>query len=551
MEHSLAILSEISFAIIAATISAHALKLLKQPFILGYILGGIILGKHGLGLITNEINIEIISEMGLIFLLFIIGQEINIRELARVGKTVFITGIVQFIGCASLAYALFLPFAGNLGESRFALLYISIGLALSSTLIVVKLLQDKFETSTAAGRLTIGILVLQDIWAIIFMAFQPNLQDPNLWKLLKSFLLGAGVVTLSFAFSKYILSFIFARIAKSPELVLLTAIAWCFLVSGLSEKAGLSKEMGALIAGISISAFPYGADIISKLSGIRDFFITLFFVALGLKFTKPDAQTLFLSIYALPVVLITRCITIIPITYILKQGVRTGTVASVNLSQISEFSLVIFALGAGYGHIVQKTQNIILTSMMITSVAATYLILYNDSIGRLITSVLAKLGIHDKQHKDADSGKSADIEKRDIFMLGCFREGMALINTIVSKSPELAKRMVIVDFKPELRHKFETLGFKFVYADLAHFETLHHFGIEKAEIVICPVSDTFLKGTSNSKLLYHIRKFAPNSRIILTADNPQQAQDLISAGADDILMVSELAGNKLFEMLTK
>ncbi|EMO56509.1 transporter, CPA2 family [Leptospira santarosai str. CBC1416] len=239
--------------------------------ILGYVAGGLLLGPNlGLGLVVNEESIELISEIGLILLLFIIGLEIDLKELARMGKSMFLLGIIQFVFCVLFGLLFFREILFNF-SGKFDLLYFAIALAISSTMIVVKLLHDKFEVSTIAGRLTIGVLVLQDIWAIIFMGIQPSLQDPQILKIVSSLGVGSVLVCVSFLISRFFLSRLFQAAASKPELILITSIAWCFLLCGFAERAGLSKEMGALIAGISIAAFPYGADVIAKLSGIRDF----------------------------------------------------------------------------------------------------------------------------------------------------------------------------------------------------------------------------------------------------------------------------------------
>src|SRR5687767_7288441 len=208
--HAATLLTDIAYGIIFAAVASHGARLLRQPLILGYVLGGVLLGSHlGFGLVTDEASVELISEIGLILLLFIIGLEINLRELMRMGTSMLILGCAQFFGCVLLGLAFFKPLGFTMGAGRFDLLYLAVAMALSSTLIVVKLLNDKFETGTTAGRLTIGILVLQDIWAIAFMAFQPNLLDPKLSGIAGSLGAGALLVAAAFLVSRYILARLF------------------------------------------------------------------------------------------------------------------------------------------------------------------------------------------------------------------------------------------------------------------------------------------------------------------------------------------------------
>lgn len=548
MTHSLNILTDIGLGIIFAAGASHVARALRQPLILGYVLGGILLGTHlGFGLVTDEASIELISEMGLILLLFIIGLEINLRDLMKMGKAMFTLGLVQFAACVIMALGFFKMFGYSMGGGNFDLLYLAVALALSSTLIVVKLLNDKFETGTVAGRLTIGILVLQDIWAIIFMAFQPNLLNPELGGILRSF--GQGLILVAFAFlaSKYILTRLFHAAGKFPELVLLSSTAWCFLVCGLAEYAGLSKEMGALIAGMSIAAFPYGTDVISKLTGVRDFFVTLFFVALGLKVPQPSWAVLGMSFVIAGFVIFSRILSMVPTARMLKTGVRTGFLTAINLSQISEFSLVILALGAGYKHITPELQSLVLTSMLLMSVLSTYLIHFNDRLARWGLSLVSRIGLKDSDDQETESGFGGEV--RDIVILGCFREGMALLDAIDKTAADVKPRVLVVDYNPAIREQLEARGYKLAYGDLAHPQTLHHLGIEKASIIICTISDTFLKGITNRKLLSHLKHMAPEARFIMTADDPVEAENLRSAGAHDTVLPSILTGARMLQLI--
>ena len=549
MEHSASLLTDIGLGIIFAAGASHLARFLRQPLILGYVMGGVLLGTHiGFGLITNEASIELISEIGLILLLFIIGLEINLRDFLRMGKTMFVLSFVQFAVCALLGAGFFASLGYSVGGGNFDLLYLAVALSLSSTLIVVKLLNDKFETGTIAGRLTVGMLVLQDVWAIIFMAFQPNLLNPQLGGILWSFGEGLVLVLAAFLASKHLLARLFHAAGKYPELVLLSSTAWCFLVCGLAEYAGLSREMGALIAGMSIAAFPYGTDVISKLGGVRDFFVTLFFVSLGLKVPLPSWSVLGMSLVIVLFVLFSRLISIVPASRLLGSGLRTGFISAINLSQISEFSLVILALGAGYKHVSAELQALILTAMLLASVVSTYLIHFNDGLARWGLGLVSRIGLRDSDGQDMSTDETGGTI-RDIVLLGCFRAGLALLDIVHQHSPELKERILVVDYNPAIRPKLEAWGYKLAYGDLAHPQTLHHLGIEKASLVICSISDTFLKGITNRTLLSHLKKLAPDARLIMTADNPGDAEALRAAGAHDAVVPSTLTGTHLFRLL--
>ena len=546
MDHSqLSLLEDIALAIVFAAVAGLLARLARQPMILGYVLGGVALGAPlGLGIVTHPESIELISEMGLIFLLFIIGLEIQLPELARLGKSTLVVGVAQVVGCFLLGLLLFMPLATDGG--RFTLLYLAICAAMSSTLIVVKLLHDKAEIHTAAGRLTIGILVLQDLFAIIFMAVQPSLLNPEIGNLARSLAYGAALIGLSFALSRFGLAPLIRAIAKVPELVLLTAIAWCFAVAGAAQIAGLSREMGALIAGQSIAAFPYGADVAAKLAGIRDFFVTLFFVSLGLKLSVPTLGTLGFAVATVAIVLVTRLVTVAPATWLVRQGLRTGAVASLNLAQISEFSLVILAIGVGYGHVSAELQSAVLPAMLLAAVVSTYLITFNDAIARMLVAAARRLGAGERG-SDAEKRASRG-EVRDIVLLGCFREGLALLERIEAERPALKRRILVVDFNPELQERLEAAGYAWEYGDLAHPETLTHLGLADARFVVSTIPDSFLKGTDNRTLMLQARQIAPQAQFIVTAEDDTSEEELQQLGAA-VVVPAELTAARVLDLL--
>ncbi len=534
-------------AIVAAAVAGQIARLLRQPTLLGYVLGGVALGAPlGLGLVSNPESIELIAEIGLIFLLFIIGLEIQLPELARLGKSTLVVGVAQFAGCAALAGLAFWPLGFEGG--RFTLLYLAVCTALSSTLIVVKLLHDKAETHTAAGRLAIGVLVLQDFFAIAFMAVQPSLQDPRIAGLLRSLASGVALIALAFLVSRYALGRLFRATAKVPELMLLTAIAWCFLVAGGARAVGLSREMGALVAGLSIAAFPYGADVSAKLAGVRDFFVTLFFVSLGLKLAAPTASTLQFALIAIVVVLATRLATVVPATRLAGQGLRTGIVAALDLAQISEFSLVIVAVGVGYATRHGRPAERAAAGDALDRGA----LLLPDHLQRPDRARAGRAGAPRRgarrRRGDGVRGDTA-APRRDIVLLGCFREGLALLERIEAERRDLKPRIRVIDFNPALEERLATAGFSWAYGDLAHPETLAHLGLADARVVVSTIPDSFLKGTSNRELMLHAQQIAPAAHFIVTAEEEEGVEELHALGAADVIVPAAVTADRVLDQI--
>jgi len=558
------LLTSIGISIIAATVLAYLANLIKQPLLLAVIAAGAAIGpQFGLGLVRSKDDISIISEMGLILLLFMIGLELDLKKIKESGKSLIVTGILQFVLCVAMGLGFFLLLGFTIGEpyeyrifgvkvlgGEYDLLYLAVCISLSSTAIVVKLLYEKFELDTLAGRLTLGVLVFQDIWAIVMLSIQPTLSNPRLLNLLWSFAEGLLLVVISLLLSKYLLGYIFRKIAKLPELMLVASLAWCFFISGIASYFDLSLEMGALIAGAAISTFPYNAEIIAKIVSIRDFFITLFFVGLGMTIPNPldNLGMLKLAGVAALFVIATRFFSVFPILYWLKNGNRVSLLTSINLSQISEFALVITALGIKYQHIVPDIQTLIIYIFVMTSISSTYMIKSSHFLQNYLSKVLIRIGIKDihESQREEVSGPP-----KDIALLGFFRIASSFLQEIEEESPNLLQKLLVVDYNPVVYQKLHDLGVKVVYGDISHLETLHHAGIEDAKLVLSTISDDILVGTNNLKIIGLMKKLCPQAKIIVTAESPGAALKLYQEGADYVLLPNMVAGRHLVAIVER
>ena len=285
MDHD--IIKDMAICIVMAWLLGLVAQVLRQPLILAYLIAGLVVGPIGAGFIREQPLIEAISGLGLILLLFMIGLEIDLKKVLSAGRIITLTGVAQILGGCGGGLLFFWALGLPLGSGHLDALYLAVAAALSSTVISVKILYDKRELDTLAGRVTLGVLVLQDVFAVLFLALQPNLREPALGLLAQSLFKSAVLITAAFMASRYLLPTVFRAVARLPELVLVGALAWCFLVASLASLWGLSREMGALIAGVAISTFPYTLDVAAKVTSLRDFFVTLFFVALGMSIPLP------------------------------------------------------------------------------------------------------------------------------------------------------------------------------------------------------------------------------------------------------------------------
>jgi Kef-type K+ transport system membrane component KefB len=530
------LLSSVGISISVAAGLAFVGNWLRQPLLLAYLLAGVLIGPQiGFGLVSDEASIETVSEIGLILLLFIIGLELDLKKLLAAGRPVLVTGILQFPLCVALGLAFFLPFGFRMSGGDFGLLYLAVCFAISSTMIVVKLLYDKFELDTLPGRITLGVLIFQDVWAIVVLGIQPNLLDPQFGKLLGSLVSGALLVAATLVISKTVLPRLFRAVAKLPELVLIGSLAWCFIVCAAANAAGLSREMGALIAGVAISTFPYNLDVVAKVISIRDFFVTLFFVALGMRIPMPTLELIGMALLASAFLVASRFAVVFPILRALRQGHRASLLPAINLAQMSEFAMVIAAIGLGYQHIDQKTVSLLIFVFAFTSVASTYMIGYSHPLQERLSGWLVRAGI-----KDLDEGApvatATGAVSKDVVLLGFFTEASALVHEYEMARHPMLGRLLVIDFNPDVHAELKRRGIACKYGDVASMQTLHHAEVHDAKLVVSTIPDTILKGTSNLRLLQQARRLCPHASVVVTANRTAAALELYDAGADFVFV---------------
>ncbi len=527
------LLSGIGICVAVAALLALLGHRLRQPVILAYLVTGFLIGPVGLNLIGDPHAIATIAEIGLILLLFIIGLEIDLRKIASAGLPVILTGLLQVPLCIGLGLAFFAALGYRAGSGDFSLLYLAACLSMSSTMIVVKLLHDKFELDTLPGRITLGVLVLQDIWAVAMLAVQPNLTNPNLAPLIASLLKGVLLILFAFTSSRYALPHLFRSVAKVPELVVISALAWCFFLAAGATVAGLSREMGALIAGISLSTFPYNLDVIAKVTSIRDFFVTLFFVGLGMEIPIPGAHVVYVALAA-SIFLIASRLVVVPVLYSLRLGQRASILPAVNLAQLSEFSIVIASLGLARGQIRADVVTVVSLVFAITSVTSTYMIGANHEIQEAIASRLRRFGVHDLDYEHSPNGVGHTL--KPVVFLGFFRDASSILHELDRRGRRrqatLVEDLLVVDLNPHVMAGLTARRVACVYGDIANPDTLEHAQIGSARLVVCTITDDILRGTTNLRLLRHIRAAAPRAAVILASAHLDHALDLYHEGAD-------------------
>jgi len=526
VDHSLTI--DIVLCIIAAWVVAVGCQVFRQPLLMAYLVAGFAIGPHGFGYVTNPESIETISSIGLILLLFMIGLEMDLNKMFSAGKAITVTAISQIVGCIVLGWLFFcIP---HMSANHLEALYLGVAAAMSSTIIIVKILYDKREIETLAGRITLGVLVLQDLVCILFMAIQPNLKDPSALEFIKAFGKVLLLIAVALVTSRFLLPPVFRFIARQPELVLIGALAWCFAMAGFAGRLGLSHEMGALIAGVMISTFPYTLDIVAKVTSLRDFFVTLFFVGLGLNIPVPTLGLLGGMLVFSAFLVLSRLITVFTPLYKMKMGHRVSLLPAVNLCQMSELSLVLLALGKDAGDVSKNSLSVAALAFAFLALDSTYAIWKNDYILRKTSPWLTKLGLPDLGETETAAPNSES--KKRIFILGFSWTASSLFEEIMLRKPALLPEIQVVDFNPQVNERLRQRGAHVVYGDIGQRDVLLHAGVAEAETIICSLPDMILKGTSNLKLLRQLRELNASAKIVVNAERLSHIPDLYAAGAN-------------------
>jgi Kef-type K+ transport system membrane component KefB len=543
VEHGL--INEIAICIITAWLLALVAQVLRQPLLLAYLVAGFLIGPNVLKWIEDQHSIETISSLGLMLLLFMIGLEIDLKKMLSAGRAITVTACTQILGGCALGFGFF--WVIGLASGWLEALYLAVAAALSSTVIIVKLLYDKRELDTQAGRFTLGILVLQDLSAILFLAVQPNLQNPAVGVLAASVGKVVLLVAVAFLVSRFVLPFLFRYVARLPELVLVGALAWCFAAGKFASDLGLSREMGALVAGVAISTFPYTLDVVAKVTSLRDFFVTLFFVALGMTVPIPTWSMVGWALAFSAFVVLSRIITVFPPLYRMGFGHRASLLPAINLSQISEFSLVILTLGLQKQHVGSELVGIAAFAFVFLAFDTTIAIMKNHAIVQGVSPWLTRRGLPDLAQHNAESAHGEHPAK--IFILGFFWTASSLIEELARREPAALEDVLVVDFNPTVYQRLRQRGVRVMYGDIAQRDTLLHAGIAQAEVIVCTLPNSILKGATNLRMLRQLRELNPAAQIIMHAEQLGEIPALYAAGASYVTVPRLLEAGELCDVI--
>lgn len=530
--------SQIALLLGIAALFGIVARRFKQPLLVGYLFAGMAASYFGF-LGSSEI-LESLGKIGVALLLFLVGLEMNIRELPTIGRAALYTGLGQIVFTFTLS---FLIGTYLIGFPLLPAVYIAIATTFSSTIIIVKLLSEKNDLDSLYGKISVGFLLVQDVVAILILMFLAGLRQGGIGVGGYLFIALKGIVLLIvlWVLSKRIIPIIFEKyIALSQELLFIVSIAWALGVATLvAGPFGLSLEIGGFLAGLALSNLPEHLEIASRTRPLRDFFLTIFFLTLGASLLVENIGSVIAPAFAYSaLVLIGNPIILLTVMGILRFKKRTSFLASVTVAQISEFSLIVMAMGASLGHVTQNHVALTVIVAAVTMTVSTYLILGAD---RVYLKIKNHLDIFERKLTSEPVFLEKDKFSDHAVLVGYGRAGRAILPVLQKKNFSL----IIVDFNPKVYKRLSAEKKPVIFGDISDPEILDDANIEAARIIISTVTNL----TDNLVLLEHVKKLTRRPLVISYALLREDAVKLYEAGSDYVVVPEVVAGEHLRHLL--
>ena len=520
---------------IIAALFAFLFRLIKQPQILAYVIVGVLITPV-LQLVTDLTIIESMSTIGIAFLLFIVGMEMDLRKLKSVALVSSLGGAIQIIIIFIFGYLISIA----LGFLSLEAAYIGLIIAFSSTMIVMKLLSDKRELNTLHGRIVVGILLLQDIIAIFALSILTTINDVSLVLVGTAVLKFLSLFALAFLAGKFVFPYVFKFAARNQELLLISSLAVCFTFSLAFHYLGFSIAIGAFVAGIALGNVDYSYEIIGKIKTLRDFFSLLFFVSLGMTLSVGVITQMWLELIVLTLtVIILKPFMIMLIRSLFKYTKKPSFLSSLALAQVGEFSLILAAEGLILGHISQELFSLTVIITLFSITLTSYLIKYDHLIYKIMEKPLKMFDIFTTEGLEYLPSEV----KPKIILCGHNRIGYS----ILQKMKKVKKKVLVVDYNPEIITMMVKEGYHCVYGNVTDEEIIHKMNLRHIKILISTVPEV----QDNLLLIRKTRAVNSKAKIFVTANEIDEALRLYKAGADYVILPHFLGGEHVGDIISK
>ncbi len=534
---------ELTFVLILAGGIALIVSFLKQPSIIAYIVAGLLLGPLGYYQLREHDALHGLAQIGITLLLFMVGLELDVAQFKRMGKAALIAGFGQIFLTGAASFVIL----KSIGVATVPALYLGLALSFSSTIIVVKLLSEKHDLQSLYGKISIGILLIQDFVAIFFLialtSFGNAGSEPDL-PLLPQILFTISKAILLFLmvlfFSKKILPRILKYIGKSDELLLVFSLAWALGLAALVSIPiiGFSLEIGGFLAGIALANSAVHYQIGARIKSLRDFFIIIFFIVLGSQFAFNDIGSIIWPAIGLAVfVLMAKPVIVFFLLTGLGYKPRTALLSGISLSQISEFSLILVALGLQLGFIGNYEVSLLTVTSIITIALSSYMVLYDRFIYESLKILLSKF----EREGFRENSYGQIVHKNHILLIGAHRLGGHLIESLIHQD----RPFVVVDFNPDIAEKFASNpNVTAICGDITDPHIQELVNMTEAKLIISTIADH-----SDNLLLAEVAKKPPiRTRLVVVAHDETEALELYDRGVDYVILPHFIGGMHLTKL---
>ena len=526
---------EIAALLVLAAAGGFLGLMLRQPLIVSFIAVGIVAGPSVLDIAKSDEHIDLLAELGIALLLFLVGLKLDLKLERTLGPVSHVTGLGQ--GGFTTMFGTLNGLALGLGS--LTSLYVAIALTFSSTIIIVKLLSDKREIDSLHGRIALGFLIVQDLVVVFAMIVLSAVgvgaaSDGALSDVLSVFGYGLVMLFLVGLFIRFLANPLVERLAKSPELLVSFAIGWAALLAAVGDFLGFGKELGGLLAGVSLASTPFREAIAARLASLRDFLLLFFFIALG---ASLDLSVLGDNIVPAIVfslfVLIGNPLIVLVLMGAMGYRKRTGFLAGLTVAQISEFSLIFMAMGVAIGHVAEDALGLVTLVGLVTIAASTYMIAWSHVLYRVLEPALSPF-------ERSSAGRMEDAWQpgrggHDAVVFGLGRYGTALAEELSSRG----LRVLGVDFDPIAVRRARQRGLDVVFGDATDPEFLAHLPLDGVRVAVSavPQHDTGVTHDDPRRsFVKSLRDLGFAGRIAVATHRESEILALERAGADLVLL---------------
>ncbi len=527
---------ELALVVCLATLFGFVARAFKQPLIVAYLATGLLVGgMHFFGVASRE-TLKVFSDLGVMFLLFLVGLEINYSSLRFVGRPALIIGLAQ-VGITSVVGFLIVH---SLGFNNLSSFYIGVALSFSSTVVVVKLLTDRRDLESLYGKLSVGMLLVQDVVALLILTILTGLGEGNTFSFLA---IGIAIFKASlllfivFWMSRKVFPLLVHTVGSSQELLFLSSIAWLFIFAAFVNWLGFSIEIAGFLAGLSLANSFLAFQIANRIRPLRDFFMVIFFVMLGSSLVFSDLHGLGISVILLSFfVLVGNPLIVLVIMGLMGYSKRTSFFTGITAAQISEFSLILAALGFRLHHLDDRIVALITAVGIITIILSTYAIVYADAV----FGKIAKFFVLFDKRRRKDEGRGSTIFKKPIVLIGYHRTGRSIAHHLRKED------LLVVDFDPVVFEQLRAEGYACIFGDIGDSEVFEKTNLKEARLIISTVPGV----EDDILLLRFLRLVNPRPKLIVRAETEQDALVLYEEGADYVLLPHISSGHHLGKAIT-